>query len=236
MPVHVHVLLPCVSLLYCMYQLVLPSFFFYLYINACVHRPVWLKLEPVHSYRIISVFMHLQVVFSFKSTLCLLVTTMKDWKLLGGFNRTTCVYLNLMRTISSCCGCKFFLLHRNYFRTFFFFKFYSKMWSFHFLFFFYSARPPPLLIEGTCVCQSGWLFSPVSVHVVYLRSAPSCQCHCFPVSLMWTQPARHRVHARYTPSTSSSLAFALSASIFVSQWFTQCEAASHLTCGHMKHV
>lgn len=60
------------------------------------------------------------------------------------------------------------------------------------------------------VSQSGWLISPVHVRVVYLRSAPSCRCHCFPVILMWTQPARERGHARYTPSTSSNLPLALS--------------------------
>lgn len=57
MPVHVHVLLPCVSLLNCTIG---RPIFFHLFINTCMLRPAWLKLEPVHFYRIISVFMHLQ--------------------------------------------------------------------------------------------------------------------------------------------------------------------------------
>lgn len=64
--------------------------------------------------------------------------------------------------------------------------------------------------------------------VVYPRSAPSCWCHRFPVSSMWTQPERKsacQVHSFHLIKPAPL-------SAFLSQWFTQ----SHATSVYMLYV
>lgn len=139
-----------------------------------------------------------------------------------------------MRTISSCCGCKFFLLHRNYFRKFFYFK----MWSFNFQFFFNSARLPPLLIEGTCVCQSGWLFSPVGVsEVSSFSSVPLLSC-LLDVNSAGETPSACQVHSFHLIKPGlCPLCLHLCVTMSHTVWSSlSSDMRSHETCVKMLHA
>lgn len=86
---------------------------------------------------------------------------------------------------------------------------------------------------------SQWLiiFVLIIFIVVHPRSAPSCWCHRFPVSSMWTQPERTSACQVHSFHLIKPAPCPLCLSVFLSQWFTQSHATSvYMLYVHAMHV